>query len=79
MTPHLPRVPRQARRLAAPLDAGEQDVARTADLVLKLTALADRYEGGAGSPDRVALMLHTARRAREALLALAAENVRQIR
>lgn len=49
----------------------EQAAARNADLVLKLTALADRYEHGDVPPERVALLRETADRARRVLADLA--------
>lgn len=62
-----------------PVDAGEKQVAEIADLVLKVTALADRYEavgqavGQAGpveAQERVAALRSTALRGRSALAAI---------
>ena len=61
------RVPSQAR----PPEEVERDVARTADLVLKLAALAERYEAGSASAERVAAMQEAVRRGRWQLAALA--------
>jgi hypothetical protein len=73
MTEHLPRVvPRQVRR-RLPHDEVEREVARTAELVLRLTALADRYDTHPASRERVVLLRATAALARRALLELAAE------
>ncbi|MCW2679652.1 MAG: hypothetical protein JWM62_1053 [Frankiales bacterium] len=69
-TPGL--VPHQTRR-SIPLDDVEREVARTAELVLRLTALADRYAGRPESAERVALMRSTASLGREALVQIAAE------
>lgn len=68
-------VPRQQRRAgsADPLAAVEREVARTAGLVLSLTALADRYATRPGSAERVDLMRVTAALGRQALVELAAE------
>lgn len=66
-------VPRQTRRPAR-LDDVEQEVARTADLVLKLTALADRYDGASDSARRVRVLRETADRGRRALVQLAAHE-----
>ena len=63
-------VPSQGRSPAA-LDEVEQAVARTADLVLKLTALAERYEGGQASAARVQRMREAADAGRQALDRLA--------
>jgi hypothetical protein len=52
----------------------ERAVARTADLVLKLTALADRYELGSASRERITAMRDAAARGRVALLGLVAED-----
>jgi hypothetical protein len=71
MTPHAPLVPRQGRR-SGPDDDVEREVARTAELVLQLTALADRYEAARLSRDRVALMRATVLRGQRALADLAA-------
>lgn len=62
-----PRIPSQA----PPPEEVERDVARTADLVLKLAALADRYEAGSASAERVAAMQEVVRRGRRRLAALA--------
>jgi hypothetical protein len=66
-------VPRQGRP-PDPLDELERAVARTADLVLKLSTLADRYDRGDGSAERVVRLRDAVRRGRDALLALAAEE-----
>lgn len=66
-------VPRQQRRAGDPVDAVEREVARTADLVLRLTALAERYAARPDSADRVALMKATASMGRRSLVDLAAE------
>ena len=60
-------VPRQSRRHCDDLTGVENEVARTADLVLKLTALADRYDGGDTTADRVRLLRETAARGCQAL------------
>ncbi len=74
MAPHLPlAVPRQQRR-SAPLDDLEQEVARTAELVLRLTALADRYEAAALDRDRIALMRDAVLRGQRALGDIAREQ-----
>lgn len=77
MAPHTPVVvPRQQRRgsrLDTTLDAAEREVARTAELVLRLTALADRYDAHPDSTERVALMRATASLGQQALLDIAAE------
>ena len=73
MTEQLPpSVPRQLR-WRVPLADVEGEVARTADLVLRLTALADRYATHSDNGERVALLRATAAQARRALLDLAAE------
>lgn len=59
-------VPQQGR----PADV-EQEVSRTADLVLKLAALAERYEAGGGSAERVAMLGEAVRRGRRQLADLA--------
>lgn len=66
-------VPRQGRP-PNPLDELERAVARTADLVLKLSSLADRYDRGDGTAERVQQLRNAVRRGRDALLALAAEE-----
>lgn len=72
MPPHTPLVvPRQARRTPA-VDELEREVARTAELILRLTGLADRYEAAALSGERVALMRQTVLQGQRALAALAA-------
>lgn len=48
----------------------ERAVARTADLVLKLAALAERYETSAASAERVAALREAVRRGHDALVAL---------
>lgn len=48
----------------------ERAVARTADLVLKLAALAERYESSAASAERVAALREAVRRGHDALVAL---------
>ena len=58
-----------------PPDDVERDVARTADLVLKLASLAERYESGAGSAERVAAMKEAVARGRRRLAALAGVDV----
>lgn len=63
-------VPRQGR-LPAPLDEVERAVARTADLVLKLSALAERYERLGAAAERVLSLRGTVERGRRALLDLA--------
>lgn len=77
MAPHTPVVvPRQQRRGDRPdgtLDEVEREVARTAELVLRLTALADRYAAHPASAERVALMRATASMGRRALAEIAAE------
>ena len=75
MAPHTPVVPRQQRRgpLDGSLEAVEREVARTAELVLRLTALADRYATHPASAERVALMRATASLGRQALAEIAAE------
>ena len=76
MAPHTPVVPRQQRRsgpLDSSLDAVEREVARTAELVLRLTALADRYAARPASAERVVLMRATASLGRKALREIAAE------
>lgn len=75
MAPPPPAVPRQLRRGGRPdvLDAVEREVARTAELVLRLTALADRYAAHPASAERVALMRATASLGRRALADIAAE------
>lgn len=73
MPEHLPQgVPRQVRR-RLPHDEVEREVARTAELVLRLTALADRYATHPESGERVVLLRGTADLARRALLELAGE------
>ena len=67
-TPRLPHQPQ-------PPDEVERDVARTADLVLKLAALAERYEGGADSRERDATMREAVSRGRRHLAALAGVDV----
>ena len=62
-------VPRQLSRRGGDLDELERAVARTADLVLKLTSLADRYELEARSAERVATMREAAQRGRRVLVA----------
>ena len=52
-----------------------QNVARTADLVLKLAALAERYESRTGSADRVAAMRDVVSRGRRQLAELAGVDV----
>lgn len=52
------------------VDDLERAVARTADLVLKLAALADRYETSAASAERIAALRDAVRRGRDALVAL---------
>lgn len=69
MSPYVPG-PRRAR---PPLDDLEDEVARTAELVLRLTALAERYALRTGSSERVALLRTAAELGRRALLDLAAE------
>lgn len=69
MAAHIPG-PRRARQA---LDDDEREVARTADLVLHLTSLAERYDSRSGSAERVALLRATASVARRALVQLAAE------
>ena len=59
---------------ASPQDL-ERDVARTADLVLKLSALVERYESTADSAERVAAMREVMRRGRRQLAALAGVDV----
>lgn len=49
----------------------EHEVARTADLVLKLAALADRYESARADPQRVARMRAAVERGRQALVDVA--------
>lgn len=77
MAPQPPVVvPRQQRRSSRParsLDAVEREVARTAELVLRLTALADRYAQHPTSAERVALLRSTAALGRRALLEIVAE------
>ena len=73
MAPHVPvLVPRQQRR-DDPLARVEREVARTAELVLRLTALADRYAHHAASAERVALMRATVQEGRRVLEEIAAE------
>lgn len=48
----------------------ERMVARTADLVLKLAALAERYETSAASAERIAALRDAVRRGRDSLVAL---------
>lgn len=70
-------VPRQDRRRVPAAGADlEREVARTAELVLRLTALAERYAVHPGSGERVALLRATAALGRRALLELAAEPAR---
>lgn len=69
MAPHIPG-PRRAR---PSLDDVEGEVARTAGLVLHLTALAERYARHAGSAQRVELMLAAADLGRRSLVELADE------
>ena len=75
MAPHDPVVvPPQQRRRNPPepsLAHVEREVARTAELVLRLTALADRYEAEALSDERVALMRETVLRGQQALADIA--------
>jgi hypothetical protein len=66
-------VPRQGRGPTT-LDELERAVASTADLVLKLTALAERYELGSGSRERVTALREVASRGRTALLRLVTEE-----
>ena len=77
MAPRTPVVvPRQLRRpgpMDSSLDRVEREVARTAELVLRLTALADRYAMQPASAERVALMRATAAMGRRALVEIAAE------
>ena len=61
-------VPRQLRRGTEEIDEVERAVARTADLVLKLTALADRYEPDARNAERVAAMREAVQRGRRSLV-----------
>lgn len=76
MSPDTPVVlPRQQRR-SAPVDDLEREVARTAELVLRLTALADRYESAALSGERVRVMRQAVLRGQRALAALAAAERR---
>lgn len=68
MSPHSPAaVPRQDRRTTA-YDDLEREVARTAELVLRLTALADRYEARALGREQVALIRGTVLRAQQAIV-----------
>lgn len=48
----------------------ERAVARTADLVLKLASLAERYETSAASVERVAALREAVRRGRDSLVAM---------
>ena len=52
------------------VDDLERAVARTADLVLKLAALAERYEATASSAERVAALREAIKRGRDALVTL---------
>ena len=69
--PRTPHVPQQA---LSPDDV-EHDVARTADLVLKLASLAERYEAGSASADRIAAMKEVVMRGRRQLVALSGVDV----
>lgn len=51
-------------------DDTERMVARTADLVLKLSALLERYESCAASAERLATLREAVGRGRHALVAL---------
>lgn len=51
-------------------DDTERMVARTADLVLKLASLAERYETSAASAERVAALRKAVRLGRDSLVAL---------
>lgn len=77
MAPHTPvAVPHQPRRgdaLDLPVTAVEREVTRTAELVLRLTALADRYADQPASAERVALIRATAALGCKALEDIAAE------
>ena len=73
MAPHVPVfVPRQQRR-DDPLARVEHEVARTAELVLRLTALADRYAHHSANADRVALLRATVMEACRVLEEIATE------
>lgn len=48
----------------------ERAVARMADLVLNLAALADRYETSAASAERIAALREAVRRGHDSLVAL---------
>lgn len=52
------------------VDDLERAVARTADLVLKLASLAERYETSAASAERIAALRDAVRRGRDSLVAL---------
>ena len=54
-----------------PAESVERDVVRTADLVLKLAALVERYESRTGSVERVAAMRDVVRRGQQQLAVLA--------
>ena len=69
--PRTARIPVQSQ----PPEEVERDVARTADLILKLAALAERYESLSASPDRVAAMREVVLRGRRQLATLAGVDV----
>lgn len=48
----------------------ERAVARTADLVLKLASLAERYEASGAGADRIAALREAMRRGRDSLVTL---------
>lgn len=48
----------------------ERAVARTADLVLKLAALAERYEASGAGADRIAALRAAVRKGRDSLVTL---------
>lgn len=51
-------------------DDTERMVARTADLVLKLSALIERYEPTAANAERISALREAVRRGRDSLFAL---------